>query len=133
MPYLKKSEHPRVVITASITGPLTGYPGWSHYAASKAGQLGFMRAACLEWAKYGITVNAVLPGNIMTEGLAELGEDYFKSMTASIPIGRMGTVEDVGHAALFLASNEAGFITGQTIVVDGGQTVPECPEAITEA
>ena len=58
-----------IVITSSITGPITGFPGWTHYGATKAGQLGFMRTACIELAKYGITVNAVLPGNIITEGL----------------------------------------------------------------
>ena len=68
LPYLKKcpSNQPRIVITSSITGPITGSPGWCHYGASKAAQLGFMRTACLELAKYKITVNAVLPGNIMT-------------------------------------------------------------------
>ena len=60
----------RIVITSSITGPVTGFPGWTHYGATKSGQLGFMRTACIELAKYGITVNAVLPGNIVTEGLA---------------------------------------------------------------
>jgi 3-oxoacyl-[acyl-carrier protein] reductase len=67
----------------------------------------------------------VLPGNVLTEGLAELGEDYIQSMTASIPLRRLGTVDEIGYAALFLATDEAGFITGQTIVVDGGQVLPE--------
>jgi 3-oxoacyl-[acyl-carrier protein] reductase len=67
LPYLKKSDQARVVLTSSITGPITGFPGWSHYGATKAGQLGFMRTACIELAKYGITMNAVLPGNILTE------------------------------------------------------------------
>ena len=69
IPYLKKSDKAAIILTSSITGPVTGFPGWTHYGATKAGQLGFMRTACLELAKYGITVNAVLPGNIMTEGL----------------------------------------------------------------
>lgn len=130
LPYLKKSDQPRVVITSSITGPVTGFPGWTHYGASKAAQLGFMRTACLEVAKYGITVNAVLPGNILTEGLIALGPDYEKSMAASIPLKKLGTVEDIGHAALFLASKEAGYITGQTIIVDGGQILPESLDAL---
>jgi len=122
-----------VVITSSITGPLTGYPGWTHYGATKAGQLGFMRAACIELAKYGITVNAILPGNILTEGLRSLGEDYLKTMAASIPLKRLGTVEEIGHAAAFLASKEAAYITGQAIVVDGGQVQPESLEALASA
>lgn len=125
LPFLKKAEFGRIVITSSITGPVTGYPGWAHYAASKAAQLGFMRTTSLELAADGITVNAVMPGNILTEGLEGMGEDYLKEMSASIPMKKLGTVEDIGYAALFLASKEAGFITGQSIIVDGGQILPE--------
>ncbi|WP_374305488.1 3-oxoacyl-ACP reductase FabG [Ferrovibrio sp.] len=132
IPYLKKSGEGRIVITSSITGPVTGFPGWTHYGATKAGQLGFMRTACMEVAKYGITVNAVLPGNVMTEGLIELGEDYVKGMAAAVPMGKLGNVEDIGHAALFLASREAGYITGQTIIVDGGQILPESQDALSQ-
>ena len=130
LPALAASGRGRVILTSSITGPITGFPGWSHYGASKAGQLGFMRTAAIELAASGITVNAVMPGNIVTEGLADLGEDYIAGMTASIPLRRLGTVDDIGHAALFFASDEAGYITGQTIVVDGGQVLPESLEAL---
>ncbi len=71
-----------------------------------------------------------MPGNIATEGLAGLGEEYLKTMAASIPLKRLGSVEDIGYAALFLASKEAAYITGQTIVVDGGQILPESLEAL---
>jgi 3-oxoacyl-[acyl-carrier protein] reductase len=130
LPALKRSGHGRVILTSSITGPITGYAGWSHYGASKAGQLGFMRSAALEFAKSGITVNAIMPGNIATEGLDKLGADYLASMTASIPLGRLGSVADIANAALFFASDEAGYVTAQTLVVDGGQTVPESLEAM---
>ncbi len=133
LPYLKTSNQGRIVITSSITGPVTGFPGWTHYGASKAGQLGFMRTACMEVAKYGITVNAVLPGNILTEGLIAMGEAYQKSMAASVPLGKLGTVDDIGHAALFFASKEAGYVTGQTIIVDGGQILPESLDALAQA
>jgi 3-oxoacyl-[acyl-carrier protein] reductase len=133
VPYLKKSSQGRIVITSSITGPITGYPGWTHYGATKAGQLGFMRTACIELAKYGITVNAVMPGNIVTEGLQGLGEEYLKTMAASIPLKRLGAVEDIGNAAAFFASKEAAYITGQTIIVDGGQILPESLEALASA
>jgi 3-oxoacyl-[acyl-carrier protein] reductase len=122
---LARSERGRVILTSSITGPITGVPGWALYGASKAGQLGFMRAAAIELAADGITVNAVLPGNIVTQGLSEMGENYIKQMIATIPLRRLGTVDEIGYAALFLASEEAGYITGQTIVVDGGQVLPE--------
>jgi 3-oxoacyl-[acyl-carrier protein] reductase len=133
LPWLKKSGEGRIVLTSSITGPITGFPGWSHYGATKAGQLGFLRTACIELAKYGITMNAVMPGNIKTEGLDGLGEDYLRTMAASIPLKRLGSVEDIGNAALFLASKEAGYITGQTIVVDGGQILPESLETLEQA
>jgi 3-oxoacyl-[acyl-carrier protein] reductase len=125
LPALRESAHGRVILTSSITGPITGFAGWSHYGASKAGQLGFMRSAALELAPHGITVNAVLPGNVITEGLADLGEEYMQEMTASVPLRRLGTVDEIGYAALFLATDEAAYITGQTIVVDGGQVLPE--------
>lgn len=130
LPELKKSGAGRVVITSSITGPITGFPGWSHYGASKAGQLGFIRTAAIELAKYGITVNAVMPGNILTEGLEGMGDDYLKQMASSIPLKRLGSVEDIANAMLYFASEEAGYVTGQTIVVDGGQVLPESLEAV---
>ncbi|MDX2185386.1 MAG: 3-oxoacyl-ACP reductase FabG [Opitutaceae bacterium] len=131
LPYLRKSSAPRVVITSSITGPITGFPGWSHYGATKAAQLGFMRTAAIELARDGITINAVLPGNILTEALAGMGKEYLESTASCIPLKKLGTVEDIGHAAAFLASQEAGYITGQTLVVDGGQILPESPAALT--
>ena len=127
---LAASGRGRVILTSSITGPITGFPGWAHYGASKAGQLGFLRTAAIELAADGITVNAVLPGNIVTEGLDELGEEYQAQMAASIPLRRLGTVEEIGYAALFLATDEAAYITGQTIVVDGGQVLPESLSAL---
>jgi 3-oxoacyl-[acyl-carrier protein] reductase len=130
IPALTASGHGRVILTSSITGPITGFPGWSHYGATKAAQLGFLRTAAIELAKAGITVNAVLPGNIATEGLDELGEEYIRTMEASIPLRRLGSVADIGNAALFLATDEAAYITGQTIVVDGGQILPESIEAL---
>jgi 3-oxoacyl-[acyl-carrier protein] reductase len=130
LPHLERSGHGRVIMTSSITGPLTGFPGWSHYGASKAAQLGFMRTAAIELAPRGVTLNAILPGNIRTEGVIALGEDYQAQMEAVIPQGRLGTCEDVAHVALFLASDEASYITGQTVVVDGGQLLPESTMAL---
>jgi 3-oxoacyl-[acyl-carrier protein] reductase len=127
---LESSGHGRVVLTSSITGPITGYPGWCHYGATKAAQLGFLRTAAIELAPKGITINAVMPGNIETEGLDELGPEYRHAMESSIPQKKLGKVEDIGYAALFFATDEAGYITGQTIVVDGGQVLPESPMAM---
>ena len=132
LPAMKARHKGRIILTSSITGPITGYPGWSHYGASKAGQLGFMHTAAIELAPHQITINAVMPGNIRTEGLDGLGEAYLEKMTGSIPMKRLGTVEDIAHAALFFAADEAAYITGQTLVVDGGQVLPESLMALEE-
>jgi 3-oxoacyl-[acyl-carrier protein] reductase len=130
LPALAASGHGRVILTSSITGPITGFPGWSHYGASKAAQLGFLRTAAIELAPKRVTINAVMPGNVMTEGMAELGEVYIRESEAIIPQHRLGSVEDIGYAALFFATDEAAYITGQTIIVDGGQVLPESPAAL---
>jgi 3-oxoacyl-[acyl-carrier protein] reductase len=118
----------RVVATSSITGSRTAIPGMAHYAASKAGINGFVRAAAIEFAPHGITVNAIEPGHAMTEGAAP-GYDagFLKEVESFIPIGRIGQPEDMARVALFLASDDARYVTGQTIVVDGGVTLPEYP------
>lgn len=130
LPHLRRAEYGRVILTSSITGPVTGFPGWAHYGASKAAQLGFMRTAAIELARDGITINAVLPGNILTEGLQDMGEQYLASMAASVPLKRLGKVEDIANTALFFASKEAGYLTGQSLIVDGGQILPESLQAL---
>ena len=129
---LRESGRGRVVVTSSITGNVTGYPGWSHYGATKAAQMGFVRSAAMELAKDGITINAVMPGNVVTPGLVALGEEYMRRMAAAVPLGCLGEPRDVGEAVAFLASDGARYITGQAIVVDGGQILPESPEAIAD-
>ncbi|HEY2552081.1 MAG TPA: 3-oxoacyl-ACP reductase FabG [Streptosporangiaceae bacterium] len=128
LPALRRSAHGRIIVISSITGPVTGFSGWSHYGASKAGQLGLVRTAALELAPAGITVNAILPGNIATE---DEDPDYIRSMEAAIPQRHLGSVQDIASAALFFATDEAGYITGQTLIVDGGQTLPESADAMS--
>jgi 3-oxoacyl-[acyl-carrier protein] reductase len=126
LPAMKAQRHGRMIFTASITGPRVSASGHGHYSASKAGITGFVRAAAIEFAAHGITVNAVEPGNIMTEGLkADRSADFIRAMERSIPVGRLGTPRDVAEAFLYLASDGAAFVTGTTIVVDGGQTLIE--------
>jgi len=132
LPYLKKQPSGRIVLTSSITGPLTGVPGWSHYGASKAGMLGFMRSAALEFVKHNITMNAVLPGNIEVE--TEVGfetDEHDEDLINAIPMGHLGEPEDIAYAALYFASDEARYVTGQTLIVDGGHVLPENPDMVS--
>lgn len=132
LPAMKAQKKGRIIVTSSITGPITGYPGWAHYGASKAGQLGFVRTAAIELAPWGITINAVQPGNIRTEGLEGIGGDYIAKMEASIPMKRLGTPDDIANTALFFATDEAAYVTGQAIAIDGGQVLPESLMALEE-
>ncbi len=125
LPAMTERRYGRIVLTSSITGSVVGQPGYAHYGASKAAMLGFMRSSALEVAAEGITVNAVLPGNIRTPGFGDLGPDHERSMLAAIPLGMFGEPEDVGWAVRYLASPEARYITGQTLIIDGGQVLPE--------
>ena len=126
LPALRARGGGRMIFTSSITGPKVADPGVSAYAATKAGINGFIRTAALEFAVHNITVNGIEPGNIMTEGLAAgRSAAFIDGMTRSIPLGRLGTAMDIAGAAQFLASDDASFITGTTIVVDGGQILPE--------
>ncbi|MBN9241419.1 MAG: SDR family oxidoreductase [Mesorhizobium sp.] len=126
LPVMKTQHSGRMLFTSSITGPHVTSPGHGHYSATKAGINGFIRAAALEFAGYGITVNGVEPGNILTEAIQEhRGPAFIKNMEDAIPLGRLGSPRDVANAFLFLASDDAAYITGTTIVVDGGQLLPE--------
>lgn len=125
-PAMRRQGFGRIVLTSSITGSITAMPGLVHYAASKAAVLGLVRGAAVELAGSGITVNAVLPGTVDTEGLRRAGGDAFVELMApAIPAGRLGTALDLGWAVRLLAAEEASYITGAALVVDGGQTLTE--------
>lgn len=125
IPTMKEQGRGKIVVISSISGPQTALPGYSHYTASKGGVAGFVKTAAVELAKYKININAVEPGNILTEGLAAAGSEHTNSMLPAIPLGRLGTPEDIAFAALFLTSQESDYITGQSLIVDGGQILPE--------
>jgi 3-oxoacyl-[acyl-carrier protein] reductase len=126
LPAMRARGGGRMIFTSSITGPRVTSPGHGHYAASKAGINGFIKSAALEFAGDKITVNGLEPGNILTEGMQQhRSAAFIASMEDAVPLGRLGTPKDVANAALFLASDEAAYITGTTIVIDGGQTLPE--------
>lgn len=126
LPWMRKQGGGRILVTSSVTGPRVAYPGLAHYAASKAGVNGFIRAAALELAPDGITVNGVEPGMIRTPAMDNLGDDDVNdAIAAAVPLGRLGEPEDIAGAMVFLASPAAAYITGQTLVVDGGALLPE--------
>lgn len=131
LPWLKQAQHPRILVTSSVTGPRVALPGLAHYAASKAGLNGFVRAAAMELAKLRITVNGVEPGLIRTEAMDALGdESQVAAMAAQIPLRRLGMPEEIAYAMQYLASEEAAFVTGQTLVLDGGALLPENASAL---
>lgn len=131
LPLFERQGKGCVLVTSSVTGPRVAYPGLSHYAASKAGVNGFIRSAALELAKRKVRVNGVEPGMIRTPAMGNLGDGALSSDIArGVPLGRLGEPEDIAGAMLFLASEHACYITGQTIIVDGGATLPESMAAL---
>lgn len=119
---MMKNKYGRIINITSIVG-LTGNPGQANYAASKAGLIGMTQSIAKEVGTRGITVNCIAPGWIDTEMTVDLPEDSKKDLLDRIPIGKIGKPEDIAHAAVFLASDEASYITGQTITVDGGRVI----------
>jgi acetoacetyl-CoA reductase len=117
---MREKSFGRIITISSINGQ-KGEMGLINYSAAKAGVLGFTKALAQETARKNITVNAIAPGYIDTDILADASEDFLKSLVGKIPVGRLGTVEDVSRIVTFLASDDAGFITGSTITANGGQ------------
>ena len=119
---MMKKRSGRIVNMASVVG-LVGNAGQTNYAAAKAGVIGFSKSAAKELASRGITVNVVAPGFIGTDMTADLPETVKEKALADIPLGKMGEPEDVANAVLFLASDQASYITGQVVNVDGGMVM----------
>jgi 3-oxoacyl-[acyl-carrier protein] reductase len=117
-----KQRRGSIVNIASIIG-IIGNPGQANYSASKAGIIALTKTSAKELSSRNINVNAVAPGFIQTEMTAKLPPEVKEKMQAAIPLNRFGTPEDVAQVCLFLASEEASYITGQTIVVDGGMVM----------
>jgi 3-oxoacyl-[acyl-carrier protein] reductase len=109
----------RIINVGSVTG-LMGNPGQANYAAAKAGVVGFTKTVAKELGSKGITANVVAPGFVDTEMISELPSAMLDEMTKRMPLRRVGQPEEIAHAVSFLASDLAGYVTGQVLVVDGG-------------
>jgi 3-oxoacyl-[acyl-carrier protein] reductase len=116
---MSKKRYGRIINISSVVGEM-GNPGQANYCASKAGLLGLTKSVAKELARRNVTVNAVTPGFILTDMTEALPEKARDELTAQIPLGRLGSAEDVANAVLFLASEQAGYITGQVLGVNGG-------------
>lgn len=133
IPHFRKRGGGRLLFTSSVTGPRVAMPGTSYYAASKSGITGFIRTAALELAAERITVNAVEPGYIRTAAMELLAdEEGMAQMAKYIPMGYIGAPQDIAYAMLYLAGDQARYITGQTLCIDGGSTLPESPVFLEE-
>jgi len=119
---MMKARWGRIINISSIVGA-TGNPGQGNYAASKAGMVGMSKSLAYEVASRGITVNAVAPGFIATAMTDKLNDDQKAGILTGIPAGKMGTPEDIAASVLFLASNEGGYVTGNTLHVNGGMAM----------
>jgi 3-oxoacyl-[acyl-carrier protein] reductase len=131
LPHLDKRGGGAIVIVSSITGNRVGYPGLTVYAASKAGINGFIKSAALELAPRNIRINGVEPGTVRTPGVEGMGEAMLAKIASVIPMRRLASPAEIAGATVFLASEAASYITGQTIIIDGGQTLPELPLSLS--
>lgn len=116
---MSKQRYGRIINISSVVGEM-GNPGQANYCASKAGLLGLTKSVARELARRNVTVNAITPGFIVTDMTDALPEKTREELAAQIPLGRFGSAEDIAHAVIFLASDQAGYITGQTLGVNGG-------------
>ena len=120
--HMMRKRYGRIISIASVAGQM-GNPGQTNYSASKAGQIGFTKALAREVATRNITVNAIAPGFVDTEILDAMSPETLEAMLKMVPLGRKGKPEEIAYAAAFLASDEAGYITGQVLGVDGGMAM----------
>jgi hypothetical protein len=132
LPSMIERKYGKIINVSSVTGPRVAAAGLTAYAASKGGVSGFTRALALEVAEFNITVNAILPGYVDTPMLrgaaADLGmngEEFASKLAETVPLKRLGSIDEIGDLAAFLASDESKYITGQEIVFDGGNIIQE--------
>lgn len=133
MPYMVKQKYGKIVNFSSVTGVVVVDPGMTVYGATKGAIMALTKALASEMADRNITVNAILPGvvdtpmmrNTCIDSCPEDPDSVFNAVASQVPMGRMGTIEEAGRVALFLASDDSSYVTGQGIIFDGGNTLPE--------
>ncbi len=127
IPYMKKARYGRLLATTSVSGVPKAWEKHAHYTASKGGIVGLCATLAAELGPFGITVNSVAPGVVETpqalDPVNSLGPDHIREYIARIPVGRIGTPEDVAYLYLYLASEEAGFVNGAVFTIDGGEGI----------
>lgn len=125
LPHMQRAGFGRLIATSSVAGTVSAWPQHSHYAAAKAGMVGLVRSLAVEFGPHGITANAVAPGVIRTpqalDPVNSLGPEGVDAVAAKIPAGRVGTPEDIAYVYQFLASEQASYVNGQLLVVDGAR------------
>lgn len=132
LPPMKTQQYGKIVVISSTSGGRVGLAGAANYGASKAGKLGFVLCACLELAPYHITINAILPGCVAAEDFLRGWQgERLATLTREIPMQRLAEPLEVAYGALFFASDESRYITGQSLVIDGGMIVPELPSQLS--
>lgn len=133
IPYMREQKYGRIIVISSVTGAMVCDKGYSAYALTKAALIGFTKAIASEYAQFGITCNAICPGFILTPNVRrsaattcpEDPQSVLDGIAAGVPMKKLGTPEQVGALAVFLASNEAEYITGTSNIIDGGNMLPE--------
>ena len=133
LPHMVERNYGKIVIMSSVTGPMVADEGETAYALTKSAVFGFSKALARETAKHNINVNAIMPGYVMTpmaksiavQSDPENPGSVLDGIAGAVPLGRLATPEEVGHLAVFLASDDASYLTGTQVVIDGGSTLPE--------
>lgn len=125
IPNMIKQKYGKIINISSVTGPIVADPKMTAYSLTKAAIHGFTKALAIEFVSYNITVNSIMPGYILTPNVQRHPQEVLDVVASGVPMQRLGTIEEIGNLAAYLASDESSYITGTSIIIDGGSTLPE--------